>query len=157
MAPIRDYFIKRFTNETGIKVKYNETSYNAWYQNAKNDGLNKTGAYDIYIMDDNWVPEFAAGNIIQSLDKLGFKVNPDILPKGARAGLLAAEERREDEGLRKRRSPSSTRSSIIDDVEILYYNKDYFPRRPKTWDDIYTRRRRRSPSRRSSTAGRRAA
>jgi len=25
---------------------------------------------------------------------------------------------------------------IIDDVEILYYNKDFFPNAPKTWDDI---------------------
>src|SRR6202011_3821148 len=60
LAPVPNTFIQRFTQETGIKVKYNETSYDAWYQSAKNDGLNKTGAYDLYIMDDNWVPEFAA-------------------------------------------------------------------------------------------------
>ena len=86
MAPFRDTFIKRFQAETGIKVKYNETSYDAWYQNAKNDGLNKTGAYDIYVMDDNWVPEFAAGNIIKNLDAVGFMANPDILPKGLDQG-----------------------------------------------------------------------
>ena len=61
LAPISATFIPQFEQETGIKVEYNETSYDAWYQNAKNDGLNKTGAYDVYIMDDNWVPEFAAG------------------------------------------------------------------------------------------------
>jgi threonine dehydrogenase-like Zn-dependent dehydrogenase len=27
---------------------------------------------------------------------------------------------------------------IIDDVEILYYNKDQFPQAPQTWDDIFT-------------------
>jgi multiple sugar transport system substrate-binding protein len=86
MEPFRDTFIKRFQTETGIKVKYNETSYDAWYQNAKNDGLNKTGAYDIYVMDDNWVPEFAAGNIVKNLDDMGFKVNSDILPKGLEQG-----------------------------------------------------------------------
>ena len=26
---------------------------------------------------------------------------------------------------------------IIDDVEILYYNKDHFASAPETWDDIY--------------------
>src|SRR5439155_27384979 len=57
MVPFRDVFVKRFTSETGIKVQYNETNYDAWYQNSKNDGLHKTGAYDIYVMDDNWVPE----------------------------------------------------------------------------------------------------
>src|ERR1700693_2317510 len=78
MVPFRDVFVKRFQSETGIQVQYNETNYDAWYQNSKNDGLHKTGAYDIYVLDDNWVPEFAAGNVIQSLDKLGFKANPVI-------------------------------------------------------------------------------
>jgi multiple sugar transport system substrate-binding protein len=136
MAPIRDYFNKLFTKETGIKVNYNETNYDTWYQNAKNDGLNKTGAYDIYVMDDNWVPEFAAGRIIQSLDKLGFKVNPDILPKGVEQGLWPPKH-----GARMKAFASAKPELYaivnIDDVEILYYNKDYFPTAPQTWDDIY--------------------
>ena len=87
MVPFRDYFVKEFASKTGITVNYNETNYDTWYQNCKNDGLNKTGAYDIYVMDDNWVPEFAAGKIVQSLDQLGLKANPDILPAGLNMGL----------------------------------------------------------------------
>ena len=44
MAPFRDYFVKAFTDETGIAATYNETNYDSWYQSCKNDGLNKTGA-----------------------------------------------------------------------------------------------------------------
>ena len=44
MVPFRDVFVKRFQSETGIKVQYNETNYDALYQNSKNDGLRKTGA-----------------------------------------------------------------------------------------------------------------
>jgi multiple sugar transport system substrate-binding protein len=135
MAPFRDTFIKRFQSETGIQVHYNETSYDAWYQNAKNDGLNKTGAYDIYVMDDNWVPEFAAGNIIKNLDEIGFKANPDILPKGLDQGYWPPRSgaRLKDFANDK---PALYAVVIIDDVEILYYNKDYFGGAPKTWDDI---------------------
>ena len=136
LSPIRDYFNGLFTKETGIKVRYHETSYNAWYQNAKNDGLNKTGAYDIYIMDDNWVPEFAAGHIIQSLDKLGFKVNPDILPKGVEQGLWPPKHGAKMKAFANAK-PELYAIVNIDDVEILYYNKDYFPHAPQTWDDIY--------------------
>lgn len=136
MKPFRETFIKRFTQETGIEVAYNETNYDTWYQNAKNDGLNKTGAYDIYVMDDNWVPEFAAGNIIQSLDKLGFKANPDILAKGLEQGLWPPKS-----GPRLKDfandQPELFAIVIIDDVEILYYNKDYFPSAPQTWDDVF--------------------
>ena len=136
MAPFRDTFIKRFEDETGIKVKYNETSYDAWYQNAKNDGLNKTGAYDIYVMDDNWVPEFAAGGIVQNLDEIGFKVNPDILEKGLNQGYWPPKE-----GARLKdfadEDPALYAIVIIDDVELLYYNKEHFDDAPKTWDDVY--------------------
>ncbi len=135
MAPFRDTFIKKFQTETGIQVKYNETSYDAWYQNAKNDGLNKTGAYDIYVMDDNWVPEFAAGNIIKNLDEIGFKANSDILPKGLDQGYWPPRSgaRLKDFANDK---PALYAVVIIDDVEILYYNSDYFGDAPKTWDDI---------------------
>jgi len=132
MVPFRDVFIKRFQQETGITVQYNETNYDAWYQNSKNDGLHKTGAYDIYVMDDNWVPEFAAGKVIQSLDKLGFQVNPDILPNGLNQGYWPPKI-----GAKMKDFASATPELyaivIIDD---LYYNKDYFPNAPKTWDDI---------------------
>jgi multiple sugar transport system substrate-binding protein len=136
MKPFREVFIQRFTRETGIKVEYNETNYDTWYQNAKNDGLHKTGAYDIYVMDDNWVPEFAAGNITQSLDKLGFKPNPDILPKGLQQGYWppVSGPRLKDFA---NDQPQLYALVIIDDVEMLYYNKDYFSSAPQTWDDIY--------------------
>jgi multiple sugar transport system substrate-binding protein len=136
MAPFRDYFIKEFQTKTGIQVQYNETNYDSWYQNCKNDGLNKTGAFDIYVMDDNWVPEFAAGKIVQSLDQLGFKTNPDILEKGVEMGLWPPKSgaRMKDFASAK---PELYSIVIIDDVEILYYNKDYFPTAPETWDDIF--------------------
>jgi multiple sugar transport system substrate-binding protein len=136
MVPFHEYFCKQFTVETGIAVNYNETNYDTWYQNCKNDGLNKTGAYDIYVMDDNWVPEFAAGKIVQSLDQLGLKVNPDILPAGLEMGLWPPKSgaRMKDFANAK---PELYSLVIIDDVEILYYNKDFFPTAPVTWDDIY--------------------
>jgi multiple sugar transport system substrate-binding protein len=137
MVPFRDDFLKKYTAETGVKVKYNETNYDAWYQNCKNDGLQKTGAYDIYVMDDNWVPEFAAAGIVQSMDKLGLKVNPDILAKGLEQGYWPPKS-----GPRLKAFESGTPELfalvIIDDVEMLYYNSDYFSAAPKTWDDIYT-------------------
>src|SRR5207237_3338713 len=135
MVPFRDVFVKRFQSETGIKVQYNETNYDAWYQNSKNDGLHKTGAYDIYVMDDNWVPEFAAGKVIQSLDKLGFKVNPDILANGLNQGYWPPKTGAKMKAFANAQ-PELYAIVIIDDVEILYYNKQYFDGAPKTWDDI---------------------
>jgi multiple sugar transport system substrate-binding protein len=135
MVPFQQVFLPKFTAETGINVHYQQTNYNAWYQNSKTDGLQKTGAYDIYVMDDNWVPEFAAGGIIQSMDKLGLKVNPDILEKGLDQGYWPPKS-----GPRLKAfandDPQLYSLVIIDDVEILYYRGDLFSSTPKTWDDI---------------------
>jgi multiple sugar transport system substrate-binding protein len=135
MVPFRDVFVKRFQTETGIQVQYNETNYDAWYQNSKNDGQNKTGAYDIYVLDDNWVPEFAAGNVIQSLDKLKFNVNSDILANGLNQGYWPPKSGAKMKAFASA-APELYAIVIIDDVEILYYNKQYFDTTPKTWDDI---------------------
>jgi multiple sugar transport system substrate-binding protein len=135
MVPFRDVFVKRFQTETGIQVQYNETNYDAWYQNSKNDGLHKTGAYDIYVLDDNWVPEFAAGNVIQSLDKLKFNVNSDILANGLNQGYWPPKSGAKMKAFAGT-TPELYAIVIIDDVEILYYNKQYFDTTPKTWDDI---------------------
>jgi multiple sugar transport system substrate-binding protein len=136
MVPFHQKMLPMFTKETGIKVHYNETAYNTWYQNSQQDGRNKTGAYDIYVMDDNWVPQYAAGGIIQSLDNLGLKVNPDILEKGLDQGYWPPRS-----GARMKAfendAPQLYALVIIDDVEMLYYNKDYFSSPPVTWDDIY--------------------
>ncbi len=135
MVPFRDDFLPKFKRETGITAHYRETNYDAWYQNSKTDGLQKTGAYDIYVMDDNWVPEFAAGEIVQSLDQLDLKVNPDILAKGLDQGYWPPKS-----GPRLKdfadATPELFSLVIIDDVQMLYYDKDYFSSPPATWDDI---------------------
>ena len=102
-------------------------------------------------MDDNWVPEFAAGNIIQSLDKLGFKPNPDIIAKGLDQGYWPPRSGPRLKAF-KDATPELYALVIIDDVNLLYYNTDYVSVAPATWDDVSRRSSRRSPTRRTSTA-----
>lgn len=136
MQPFRHTYVKQFQHETGIEVVYEETNYNAWYQAAKSDGLNKTGAYDIYVLDDNWVPEFAAGGIIQNMTKLGFKPNPDILSKGLDQGYWPPRTGPRLKAF-KNDTPQLYAVVIIDDVNLLYYDKRFFGSAPQTWDEIY--------------------
>ncbi len=137
MGPFRDTYVKQFQNETGIEVVYQESSYDAWYESSKRDGLNKVGAYDIYVLDDNWVPEFAAGGIIQSLDKLGFKPNPDIIAKGLDQGYWPPRSGARLKAF-KDATPELFALVIIDDVNLFYYNTQYASVAPATWDDVET-------------------
>src|SRR5207247_2706959 len=83
----------------------------------------------------NWVPEFAAGKVIQSLDKLGFKVNPDILANGLNQGYWPPKTGAKMKAFANAQ-PELYAIVIIDDVELLYYNKQYFDGAHKSWDDI---------------------
>ena len=156
MVPFQQVFLPKFTKETGIKVHYQQTNYNAWYQNSKTDGLQKTGAYDIYVMDDNWVPEYAAGGIIQSMDKLGLKVNPDILAKGLDQGYWPPKS-----GPRLKAFASDTPAAVLardhrrrrDPV----LQRRPFPSAPEDVGRHLPRPPRRRPTRRRCTAGRPAA
>ena len=137
LAPLRDTFFAQFEDETGIKVQYNETNYDSWYQNAKNDGINETGAFDIYIMDDNWVPEFAAAGILIDLEAAGLKPNPDLLENGLNQGYWPPRvgPRLKDFASDE---PKLYALPIDDDVEMLYYNSDHFDTAPQSWDEIYS-------------------
>ena len=102
MVPFRDIFLQKFKAETGINANYHETNYDAWYQNSKTDGLQKTGAYDIYVMDDNWVPEYAARRDRPEPRQARPQGQPGHPGEGARAGLLAAQVRPAAEGVCQR-------------------------------------------------------
>jgi multiple sugar transport system substrate-binding protein len=73
--------------------------------------------------------------VIQSLDKLGFKVNPDILANGLNQGYWPPKSGAKMKAFANA-TPELYAIVIIDDVQILYYNKQYFDGAPKTWDDI---------------------
>ncbi len=142
MVPFRDMFLQASSRPRPASPSTTtRPTTTPGTRTPRSDGLQKTGAYDIYVMDDNWVPEFAAGGIVQSLDKLGLKVNPDILQKGLEQGYWPPKSGAAAEGVRERHARALYSLVIIDDVEILYYNKDYFRSPPVTWDDIYTSRR----------------
>ncbi|MEV7634313.1 sugar ABC transporter substrate-binding protein [Microbacterium sp. NPDC089318] len=70
-----------FTNETGVKVKFLPVPHANMHQQFLSDALSATGAYDVYTVDQTWMPEFASkGYLAEVGDQLQDSDRADFLP-----------------------------------------------------------------------------
>ena len=53
--------------DVGIKTQFLLEPYDSFFSKAFQDGTSKSGQFDIYIMDDPWIPQYAAGGVLEPL------------------------------------------------------------------------------------------
>ena len=76
---LKDVFLPEFEKATGIRTEWVEADFSGWLQKALNDGQTKAGAFDVYVMDDLWVPRFAGAGYLANLDEIGFPTDGDFV------------------------------------------------------------------------------
>jgi multiple sugar transport system substrate-binding protein len=70
-----------FTQETGIEVKFLPVPHANMHQQFLSDAVSGTGAYDVYTVDQTWMPEFASKGYLAELDdQLQGDDRADFLP-----------------------------------------------------------------------------
>ncbi|WP_217376186.1 ABC transporter substrate-binding protein [Paenarthrobacter ureafaciens] len=70
-----------FTKETGIDVKFLPVPHANMHQQFLSDAVSGTGAYDVYTVDQTWMPEFASkGYLAEIDDQLQGDARADFLP-----------------------------------------------------------------------------
>ena len=134
---LKDELLPEFEKATGIGTEWVEADFSGWLQKALNDGETKAGAFDIYVMDDLWVPRFAGAGYLANLEELGFRPDADFLPTAIDLGYWPPKT-----GLRQPGIDSNAKSTLfslplVSDVQILFYRRDVFGNTPPaTWDEI---------------------
>ncbi len=73
LVPFKQKIIPLFKKQTGISIEFLTSPYDSFFSKAFQDGQSKAGQYDIYIMDDPWIPQYAAAGILEDLGKHGVK------------------------------------------------------------------------------------
>lgn len=127
--------IPLFTKETGIKVDFLEDEYSTFFEKAFNDGQSKAGTYDVYIMDDPWIPQYAAGGILEDLGAQGVKLDSDFIPTFAELSYWPPKEGPRVKGFEDK-EPQLIAVPFIGDLQTLTYRNDVFDSPPETWDDL---------------------
>ena len=102
LAPFKKKMIPLFKQQTGISIEFLTEPYDAFFAKAFNDGQQKSGAFDIYIMDDPWIPQYAAAGILEDLGVARRQGRRRLRQAVHRAGLLAAALGAAGQGLRER-------------------------------------------------------
>jgi multiple sugar transport system substrate-binding protein len=118
----------------GVETAWEEFPYSTWYEKALNDGQSKTGAYDVLVLDDPWIPIFAGGGYLANLSKMGYTPDADFQKQSIDLGYWPPREGAVAPGVTG--DPELYAIPTIGDVMSLVYRKDIFPKPPETWDDI---------------------
>ena len=135
LTAFKKKIIPLFQHETGIKVEYVEDDYSTIFEKQFNDGLTKAGQFDIYIMDDPWIPQFAAAPVLQNLSKLGFTTDSDYMKPFLELGFWPPRS-----GPRlpafKNATPQLYALPFVGDMQSLTYRKDILGKSPATWTEL---------------------
>jgi multiple sugar transport system substrate-binding protein len=135
LEPFKKQIIPLFKSETGISIKFLEDEYGTFFEKAFNDGQSKAGQYDIYVMDDPWIPQYAAAGILEDLSAQGVKLDSDFIPVFADLGYWPPKSGPRVKGFEDQ-DPTLIATPFIGDLQTMTYRNDVFDRAPKTWDEL---------------------
>jgi len=115
-----------YTKTTGTQIEVIERPYDQAFQQLQIALSQKTDAFDLASLDDPWIPQFAGGKFLVSLDdmfaKTGGSPNADLQPQ-----LLALGTYPAGSGLRA--------LPWLGNVQVFAWRSDLVSQRPTTWDD----------------------
>ena len=133
--------IPLFESATGTKVQFLTEPYDSFFAKAFQDGTSKAGQYDIYIMDDPWIPQYAAAGILEDLGPHGITMDADYPGPFADLGFWPPRQGPRVKGF-ETQEPKLVALPTIGDLQTLTYRNDVFTSgAPATWDDLVSQGR----------------
>ena len=103
LTPFKEKIIP-LAKEAGFDVQFLEDEYDVTLEKWFADAQSGAGQYDIYLLDDPWVPQFGAAGVLEDLGAAGVDGDERGLDRpDDRHGLLAAARGPARQGLRGRR------------------------------------------------------
>ena len=118
----------------GTKVEIVQAPYSNVFEQAANAGQTKSGAFDIVLMDDPWIPFFAENGHLE-----------DLTPYFNAMGVPGPDNDFLGKSLAVCRNPYNTGPFVcipyVGNAQMFFYDGSKFaeqglPNGPKTWDDV---------------------
>ncbi|HVN82490.1 MAG TPA: extracellular solute-binding protein [Terriglobia bacterium] len=147
---LKEVLLPEFEKATGIPTEWVEADFSGWLQKALSDGQTKAGSFDIYVLDDLWVPRFAGAGYLANLDEMGFHTDQDFVPTALDLGYWPPKVGLRQPGLDPKAKPALFSLPLISDLQLLFYRNDiYSSGPPASWDEVLEMARQKSdPSKR---------
>jgi multiple sugar transport system substrate-binding protein len=135
LTPFKDKIIP-LAATAGYDVEFLEDEYGVTLEKWFADAQNEAGQYDIYLLDDPWVPQFAAADVLEDLGDQIDGEDSDWIAPMIDMGYWPPREGPRVKGFEDA-DPQLIAVPFVGDLQTMTYRNDVFTEgAPETWDEI---------------------
>ena len=137
LTPFKDKIIPLAKSEAGFDVEFLEDEYGVTLEKWFADAQSGAGQYDIYLLDDPWVPQFGAAEVLEDLGAGGVDAaGGDWIGSMIDMGWWPPREGPRVKGFEDA-DPKLIAMPFVGDLQTLTYRNDvYAGGAPATWDEL---------------------
>ncbi len=137
LTPFKDKIIPLAKSDAGFDVEFLEDEYGVTLEKWFADAQSGAGQYDLYLLDDPWVPQFGAANVLEDLGAGGIDgTNSDWIGPFIDMGFWPPRQGPRVKGFEDA-TPTLITVPFVGDLQTLTYRNDvYKDGAPATWDDL---------------------
>lgn len=137
LTPFKDKIIPLAKSEAGLEIEFLEDEYGVTLEKWFADAQNAAGQYDLYLLDDPWVPQFGAADVLEDLGAGGVdSADSDWIGPLVEMGYWPPRQGPRVKGFESA-EPKLICVPFVGDLQTLTYRNDVFTDgAPATWDDL---------------------
>lgn len=137
LTPFKSKIIPLAKEEGGFDVQFLEDEYGVTLEKWFADAQNAAGQYDMYLLDDPWVPQFGAADVLEDLGAGGIDGNnKDWIGPLIDMGYWPPRQGPRVKGFESA-EPKLVTVPFVGDLQTLTYRNDVFKDgAPATWDEL---------------------
>jgi multiple sugar transport system substrate-binding protein len=120
----------------GFDITFLEDEYGVTLEKFFTDAQNKAGQYDLYLLDDPWVPQFGAADVLEDLGAGGIDGNSkDWIGSMIDMGFWPPRQGPRVKGF-ETATPKLICVPFVGDLQTMTYRNDVYGSAPATWDEV---------------------
>lgn len=136
-SPMRSMIVEGLAEDAlGFPIEWVDLSYSDTYSRALETGRAKSAEFDLYMMDDPWVPQFGLEQITVDLTALGYTPDAGFVQNVLDLGYWPPRSGPRTPGIAADAEPHLYALPIIADTQLFFYRTDLIDKAPVTWDDV---------------------
>ena len=136
LTPFKEKIIP-LAKEQGFDITFLEDEYGVTLEKWFADAQNAAGQYDLYLLDDPWVPQFGAAGVLEDLGAGGIDgANSDWVGPLIDMGFWPPRQGPRVKGF-ETATPTLVTVPFVGDLQTLTYRNDVYKNgAPQTWDEV---------------------
>ena len=137
LTPFKEKIIPLAKAQGGFDIQFLEDEYGVTLEKWFADAQNSAGQYDLYLLDDPWVPQFGAADVLEDLGAGGIDGNSkDWIGSMIDMGFWPPRQGPRVKGFEDA-TPKLICVPFVGDLQTMTFRNDVYGHEgPATWDEV---------------------